>query len=186
MLPGANGGVEWSPMAVNPKPRMAYAANLHQPMTYHVEEAAVPRRQQAVARRRVQGDPEREAVGPARRGQHRHRQGGVEVQDTEQPLIGGVLATAGDLVFNGEGNGCFNALDAQDRQEAVEVQLRRRRQRASRVVHGQRQAVHRHGLRRQQRSSTSSAATASSSTRLATEPPAVSFMTRPPEGGLVS
>ena len=30
--------------------------------------------------------------------------------DTEQPLIGGVLATAGDLVFNGEGNGCFNAL----------------------------------------------------------------------------
>ena len=34
--------------------------------------------------------------------------------DTEQPLIGGVLATAGDLVFNGEGNGCFNALDAKD------------------------------------------------------------------------
>ena len=31
MLPGANGGVEWSPMAVNPKLRLAYAANLHQP-----------------------------------------------------------------------------------------------------------------------------------------------------------
>ena len=43
MLPGANGGVEWSPMAVNPKLRMAYAANLHQPMTYHVEEVAVSR-----------------------------------------------------------------------------------------------------------------------------------------------
>ena len=40
MLPGANGGVEWSPMAVNPKTRLAYAANLHQPMTYHVEEVA--------------------------------------------------------------------------------------------------------------------------------------------------
>jgi glucose dehydrogenase len=32
--------------------------------------------------------------------------------DTEQPLIGGVLATAGDLVFNGEGNGMFSAFDA--------------------------------------------------------------------------
>ena len=28
---------------------------------------------------------------------------------TPQPLIGGVLATAGDLVFNGEGNGRFKA-----------------------------------------------------------------------------
>ena len=35
MLPGANGGVEWSPMAVNSSLRLAFAANLHQPMTYH-------------------------------------------------------------------------------------------------------------------------------------------------------
>src|SRR4029453_10624004 len=42
MLPGANGGVEWSPRAVNPKRRRAYAANLPQPMTYHVEEAKYP------------------------------------------------------------------------------------------------------------------------------------------------
>ena len=32
--------------------------------------------------------------------------------DTEQPLMGGVLATGGDLVFTGEGNGYFNAYDA--------------------------------------------------------------------------
>jgi alcohol dehydrogenase (cytochrome c) len=32
--------------------------------------------------------------------------------DTEQPLMGGVLATAGGLVFTGEGNGNFNAYDA--------------------------------------------------------------------------
>ena len=101
MLPGANGGVEWSPMAINPKLRMAYAANLHQPMTYHVEEAAVSRRQ-AVARRRVQDDPEREAMGAPGRRQPRHRQGRVGLRRPTQPLIGGVLATAGDLVFNGE------------------------------------------------------------------------------------
>ena len=32
---------------------------------------------------------------------------------TDQPLVGGVLATAGDLVFMGEGDGHFNALDAE-------------------------------------------------------------------------
>ena len=40
---------------------------------------------------------------------------------TPQPLIGGVLATAGDLVFNGEGNGWFKAFDAAHRQEALGV-----------------------------------------------------------------
>src|SRR5262249_44760544 len=30
---------------------------------------------------------------------------------TPQPLIGGVLATAGELVFNGEANGWFKAYD---------------------------------------------------------------------------
>jgi len=37
MLPGANGGVEWSPMAVNPELGLTYAVNLHQPMTYQVQ-----------------------------------------------------------------------------------------------------------------------------------------------------
>ena len=42
MLPGANGGVEWSPMAVDPTQASAYAINLHQPMTYHVEASKYP------------------------------------------------------------------------------------------------------------------------------------------------
>ena len=42
MLPGANGGVEWSPMAVNPELGLTYAVNLHQPMTYHVESSPYP------------------------------------------------------------------------------------------------------------------------------------------------
>ena len=36
MLPGANGGVEWSPIATDPGQGLAYAINLHQPMTYRV------------------------------------------------------------------------------------------------------------------------------------------------------
>jgi alcohol dehydrogenase (cytochrome c) len=31
MFPGANGGVEWPPMAVNPELGLTYAVNLHQP-----------------------------------------------------------------------------------------------------------------------------------------------------------
>ncbi|MBV9633123.1 MAG: PQQ-binding-like beta-propeller repeat protein, partial [Methylobacteriaceae bacterium] len=42
MLPGANGGVEWSPMAINPRLGLSYAINLHQPMTYTVKSAKYP------------------------------------------------------------------------------------------------------------------------------------------------
>jgi glucose dehydrogenase len=41
---------------------------------------------------------------------------------TEQPLIGGVLATAGGLVFNGEGNGLFRAFDSASGKKLWEYQ----------------------------------------------------------------
>ena len=111
MLPGANGGVEWSPMAFNPKLRLAYAANLHQPMTYHVEEAKYP------GGKLWLGGAFK--VIPAEKQWGRLAAVNVDTGkvawkfDTEQPLIGGVLATAGNLVFNGEGNGLFRAFDAE-------------------------------------------------------------------------
>jgi len=41
------------------------------------------------------------------------KQGQIQWQiKTEQPLIGGVLATGGNLVFMGEGNGMFAAFDS--------------------------------------------------------------------------
>lgn len=110
MLPGANGGVEWSPMAVNPMLRMAYALNLHQPMTYHVEASKYP------GGKLWLGGAFKVIEGEKQWG----RLAAVNVDtgkmawkfDTEQPLIGGALATAGDLVFYGEGNGLFRALHA--------------------------------------------------------------------------
>ncbi len=121
MLPGANGGVEWSPMAVNPDLRMAYAANLHQPMTYHVEEANYPGGKLWLGGA-FKVIPDEKQWG---------RLVGVDLDtgkiawkfDTEQPLIGGVLATAGGLVFNGEGNGLFRAFDAKDGRKLWEFQL---------------------------------------------------------------
>jgi PQQ-dependent dehydrogenase (methanol/ethanol family) len=120
MLPGANGGVEWSPMAVNPKLRLAYAANLHQPMTYHVEESRYPGGKLWLGGA-FKTIPSEKQWG---------RLAAVDIDtgklawkfDTEQPLIGGVLATAGDLVFNGEGNGLFRAFDAKTGKKLWEYQ----------------------------------------------------------------
>jgi alcohol dehydrogenase (cytochrome c) len=120
MLPGANGGVEWSPMAVNPTTRLAYAANLHQPMTYHVEAAKYPGGKLWLGGA-FKTIPSEKQWG---------RLAAVNIDtgkiawkvDTEQPLIGGVLATAGGLVFNGEGNGYFRAFDAASGKKLWEFQ----------------------------------------------------------------
>jgi PQQ-dependent dehydrogenase (methanol/ethanol family) len=116
MLPGANGGVEWSPMAFNPKTRLAYAANLHQPMTYHVEESPYPGGSKLWLGGAFKTIPSEQQWG---------RLVAVNVDTgkvawgvkTDQPLIGGVLATAGNLVFNGEANGLFRAFDATNGKE---------------------------------------------------------------------
>jgi alcohol dehydrogenase (cytochrome c) len=116
MLPGANGGVEWSPMAFNPKTRFAYAANLHQPMTYHVEESPYPGGSKLWLGGAFKTIPSEQQWG---------RLVAVNVDTgkvawgvkTDQPLIGGVLATAGNLVFNGEANGLFRAFDATNGKE---------------------------------------------------------------------
>jgi alcohol dehydrogenase (cytochrome c) len=111
MLPGANGGVEWNPMAVNPKTRMAYAANLHQPMTYHVEEAEYPGGDKLWLGGAFKVIPSEKQWG--RLAAVNIDTGKMEWKaQTDQPLMGGVLTTAGDLVFTGEGNGSFNAYDA--------------------------------------------------------------------------
>ena len=111
MLPGANGGVEWSPIAVNPGLGLTYAINLHQPMTYHVESSTYPEGKLWLGGAfKVIADEE--------------QWGNISAVDyntgelrwkvkTEQPMIGGILATAGGLVFTGEGNGLFKALDAE-------------------------------------------------------------------------
>jgi len=110
MLPGANGGVEWSPMAIDPTLNLTYAINLHQPMTYHVESTPYPGGKLWLG-------------GAFKVIPHEEQWGNVTAVDyntgkivwkvkTEQPMIGGILATAGGLVFTGEGNGLFKAYDS--------------------------------------------------------------------------
>jgi alcohol dehydrogenase (cytochrome c) len=115
MLPGANGGVEWSPIATDPGQELAYAINLHQPMTYRVESSAYPNGKlwlggafTAIPSEKQSGNIT--AVN--------YDTGKIKWQvKTPEPMIGGILATAGGLVFTGEGNGKFAAYNSSNGKE---------------------------------------------------------------------
>jgi alcohol dehydrogenase (cytochrome c) len=125
MLPGANGGAEWSPPAYSPKTRDVYVLAMNQLMKFVTE-----------------GDPVT-SPGAIRLGSTFTNvavpKGGIQngpfvAINTEtgkidwtytapQPLIGGALATAGNLVFMGEGNGWFDAFDARNGRKLWRYQL---------------------------------------------------------------
>lgn len=111
MLPGANGGVEWSPMAVDANLGLAYAINLHQPMTYHVDSSPYPGGKLWLGGA-FKVIPTEEQWGNVTAVDY--GTGKIRWQlKTPEPMIGGALATAGNLVFTGEGNGTFEALDSE-------------------------------------------------------------------------
>ncbi len=111
MLPGANGGAEWSPPAYSPQTHFLYIMAMDQLMHFTTK-------------------PAEAAPGLIRLGSAFTNVAAGGIQDgpfvaldvetgkiawqykAPQPLIGGVLATAGNLVFMGEGNGWFDAFDA--------------------------------------------------------------------------
>ena len=111
IYPGGAGGANWSPVSFDARSGLAYVAALHMPMRYTVREIAAADGKPAVRY---------SALEPAKSPQW----GTLSAIDTvklgkirwqirsPQPLIGGVLATAGNLLFVGEGNGNFNAFDS--------------------------------------------------------------------------
>jgi alcohol dehydrogenase (cytochrome c) len=110
MLPGANGGAEWSPIAVDPKLNYAFVAGLHQPMNYITHNAAWDKGKLwlgsafvAIAGEEQYGLFTALNLGTGKK---------VWQVKVPQPMMGGALATAGGLVFTGEGNGNFNAYDS--------------------------------------------------------------------------
>lgn len=112
MLPGANGGAEWSPPAYSPMTHNVYILAMNQLMTFTTEgdPGYQPGRMRlGSAFTNVTKDPLQNGVFAA-----------INVDtgkmawryQAKQPLIGGALATAGNLVFMGEGDGYFDAFDA--------------------------------------------------------------------------
>src|ERR1700681_1104458 len=111
MLPGANGGAEWSPPAYSPDTHYVYVLGMDQLMRFSTQPEAYQKGRIRLGSAFTNVEP------------HGIQDGRFVAIDTEtgkiawtymtpQPLIGGALATAGNLVFFGEGNGWFDALDA--------------------------------------------------------------------------
>jgi alcohol dehydrogenase (cytochrome c) len=112
MFPGANGGVEWSPIATYPELSLAYAINLEQEMTYTVNSSPYPDGKLWLggAFTNVPGGIQTGNITAVD-----YDTGKIRWQvKTPQPMIGGILATAGGVVFAGESNGWFKAYDASD------------------------------------------------------------------------
>jgi PQQ-dependent dehydrogenase (methanol/ethanol family) len=110
MLPGANGGSEWSPISINPKLGYAFVAGLHQPMNYKTHSAPWEKG------RLWLGSAFVAIPGETQYGLFSAvdlKTGKIAWQNkVPQPMMGGSLSTAGGLTFTGEGNGNFNAYDS--------------------------------------------------------------------------
>jgi len=109
VAPGAAGGAGWSPSAYDSGRQLLYVSALHLPTRYIVQEE---RRPDGSVVRYTSTQNTGEAGGTLTAidlGAGGRLRWQVK---TDEPLIGGVLATAGGLVFSGVGRGVFAAFDA--------------------------------------------------------------------------
>lgn len=109
LYPGILGGSNWSPSAVHEAGQKVFVAGIHAPIKYTLHES--PGKAGNPPIRYASSEPVEEARWGLLSAIDLTSGNIVWQQKTEQPLIGGVLATAGGLVFTGEGNGNFNAYD---------------------------------------------------------------------------
>ncbi|MDX2308141.1 MAG: PQQ-binding-like beta-propeller repeat protein [Hyphomicrobium sp.] len=109
--PGVGGGSNWSPAAVDPARGLAFVAAMHLPTRYQTAELPASDGKPAVTYYTFEP-----AKGPSWGLLSAIELGSGTLRwqvKTDEPLVGGTLATAGGLVFNGEGNGTFSAHDAE-------------------------------------------------------------------------
>jgi len=112
MLPGANGGAEWSPPAYSPKTGYVYVLGMNQLMNFTTKEP--DNTKGAIRLGSAFTNVKKGAIQNGVFSAIDVNSGKIAWQyDAPQPLIGGALATAGNLVFMGEGNGYLDAFDAQ-------------------------------------------------------------------------
>lgn len=120
IYPGILGGANWSPVSLNERQQTVYVAAMHSPIKYTVHETEVKAGEKPIRYAASEPtDDERWGVLSAidlRSGQIAWQ------QKTSQPLVGGVLATAGGLLFCGEGDGRFSAYDSQTGQRVWQYQ----------------------------------------------------------------
>jgi glucose dehydrogenase len=111
IYPGVAGGSNWSPAAVDTKNGLAFVAAMHMPTRY--QSAELPAAEGKPAVTYYTFEPAKNVATWGTLSAVDLKTGALRWQQkTAEPLIGGTLATAGGLVFTGEGNGDFSAFDA--------------------------------------------------------------------------
>ena len=111
IYPGILGGSNWSPVSLDEATQQVFVAGIHSPIKYTLHES--PGKDGAAPIRYAASEPTSDprwgtlssidlATGKI-----------IWQNKTAQPLLGGVLATSGGLLFTGEGDGHFNAYNKQ-------------------------------------------------------------------------
>jgi len=111
ILPGVLGGINWSPTSLDQKKLIAYVPAIHWPVKYTKEIIPPSNSKPAIEFTKLEPlmDVPRWGVLSA----IDLVSGKIKWQiKTKQPLVGGLLATQGNLIFMGEGNGMFNAYNS--------------------------------------------------------------------------
>ncbi len=109
VAPGIAGGANWSPSAYDGRQQLFFVGALHLPTRYIAHEVTAPDgsvTQYASTQNTDEAWGTLSALDLGNGGKLKWQ------VKTEEPLIGGVLATAGGLVFSGAGKGIFGAFDA--------------------------------------------------------------------------
>lgn len=110
IVPGTLGATSWSPVAFHPALDLVYVAGIYQPSEFYSRklDPAPGRPWQSYTFFKQTAEPDWGAFSGIST-----RTGKIVWQHkVADPMVGGSLATAGGLVFTGEGNGFFDAFDA--------------------------------------------------------------------------
>ncbi len=111
VYPGILGGSNWSPVSVDEQDQRVFIAGIHAPIKYTLHETPASNGKPAI--RYAASEPTQDPRWGLLSSIDLASGKIVWQSKTAQPLIGGVLATAGGLVFMGEGEGNFNAYNSQ-------------------------------------------------------------------------
>ncbi len=112
IVPGTLGAASWSPVAYHPALNTVYIAGIYQPSLFFsrklTSSPGMPWENYTFFRQSNEADWGVFTAINTTSGKI------LWQQKINDPMVGGALVTAGNLVFTGEGNGNFNAYDAVD------------------------------------------------------------------------
>jgi len=110
LYPGILGGANWGPSALDEKAQIGFVAAIHAPIKYTLVEE--PAKDGLPAIRYASSEPTKDPRWGTLSAVNLTT-GKIQWQvKTAQPLTGGLLATHGNLLFMGEGDGSFNAYNS--------------------------------------------------------------------------